>query len=261
MSKKRGREPHPGITVEDGREVMGLVHPAGTWLSDRDTVIQITATRIPGDIRATWPADVQAREHQLWTEIADADRAYLSLRLQRASFEEMEKAQRKRTRLTKKYHSIGPNPEIERARQVKPSVRQAVFADWEANGRICSICGLPVASSERGQIHHKTPVQDGGTRARENLGVAHALCNHALGSGGWVYHGGPRGRSCPICAQGSGPCAICGQQTCAYYGYNYQGEPLVHLHVCPDHRRHESVMEMRNEAIIAGLRRLVQATV
>ncbi len=60
-------------------------------------------------------------------------------------------------------------------------IYKQVVAEWNAAGRICSLCGQPVAQIARIHVHHEVPVAWGGTNDPENLRVTHVVCNKRHG--------------------------------------------------------------------------------
>jgi hypothetical protein len=68
-------------------------------------------------------------------------------------------------------------PERLSRRRITAAARRDVMARWEANGRICCICGKPVTAGAQVHVDHKKPVCVGGDSSVDNLDVAHAVCN------------------------------------------------------------------------------------
>jgi hypothetical protein len=95
-------------------------------------------------------------------------------------FEDRQKArrvaQRLHARLYMKWHNQA-YPEKAQARRISKPDRRALYAEWEASGRHCGICGEVVAEGQPTHIDHVLPVADGGTRDRANLRVTHQHCN------------------------------------------------------------------------------------
>jgi 5-methylcytosine-specific restriction endonuclease McrA len=91
-------------------------------------------------------------------------------------FEDWQAADRFAQRLRRQQYRHA-YPERVTARRISKVDRRELYAEWEASGRQCGICGAVVVAGSLTHIDHVLPVADGGTRDLANLRVTHQRCN------------------------------------------------------------------------------------
>jgi 5-methylcytosine-specific restriction endonuclease McrA len=182
-----------GYTVNGARVVPGVmtVRRGEAVIEEYVECGTITASRPAPKVRAKWPVERQAREDAAWEDLVRIDAQCCDVypndgwttwgTWEKDKRQALERLRYERHLAIERYRHAAQweSDQVQRQRRgrILPQVRRMLLAEWEAAGRICSICLAPVPPGAPVHIDHITPIDVGGGNDLANLRIVHATCN------------------------------------------------------------------------------------